>query len=169
MISLNWGRPALAALTILLSACAGPSRHVETTPGTVTDQLKVIADDGTVLAQTSIPRQTGWCLYWNHSVTGDGVIDCYVDDLGKMVLHRAYQPDFAAGLGHFPGRGILTSAEGGGYWIEDIDEPVRGNAYVLRVGSLAVDHRIVTTGGDEIYLSKMAEHTRVTIRLDTGE
>ncbi len=169
MILLNWGRPALAALTLLISACAGPTRHAETMPGTVTDHLEVTASDGSVLARTRIPRQSGWCLYWNHSVTGDGVIDCYIDDLGKMVLHRTYQPDFAAGLGHYPGRGILTSAEGGGYWIEDIDEPVPGNAYALRVGSLAVDHRIVTTDGDEIYLSKMAEHTRVTIRLDTGE
>ncbi|NIY74787.1 DUF1850 domain-containing protein [Thalassospira sp. HF15] len=162
------GRPVLAALLLLTAACAGPTYQDHVKPGTVIDHLEVIGEDGSLLARTEIPRQTGWCLYWNHSVTGDGVIDCYVDDLGKMVLHRAYQPDFAAGLGHYPGRGILTSAEGGGYWIEDIDEPVRNNAYVLRVGSLAVNHRIVTDR-DEINLSKMAEHTRVTIRLDTEE
>lgn len=168
MILSKLGRPLLAALLLSVTACAGPASQMEAKPGTVVDHLEVIGADGTLLARTEVPRQTGWCLYWNHSVTGDGVIDCYVDDLGKMVLHRAYQPDFAAGLGHYPGRGILTSAEGGGYWIEDIDEPVRGNAYVLRVGSLAVNHRIVTDS-DEINLSKMAEHTRVTIRLDTGE
>jgi len=168
MILSKLGRPLLAALLLSVTACAGPASQMETKPGTVVDHLEVIGADGTLLARTEVPRQTGWCLYWNHSVTGDGVIDCYVDDLGKMVLHRAYQPDFAAGLGHYPGRGVLTSAEGGGYWIEDIDEPVRGNAYVLRVGSLAVNHRIVTNS-DEINLSKMAEHTRVTIRLDTGE
>lgn len=168
MISQTFGRPVLAALLLSIAACAAPGNSHDTKPGTVIDHLEVIAADGSVLARTEIPRQTGWCLYWNHSVTGDGVIDCYVDDLGKMVLHRAYQPDFAAGLGHYPGRGILTSAEGGGYWIEDIDEPVPNNAYVLRVGSLAVNHRIVTND-DEINLSKMAEHTRVTIRLDTGE
>jgi len=169
MISKKFGRPLLAALLLSITACAGPASHQEVKPGTTVDHLEVIGADGSVLARTDIARQTGWCLYWNHFVTGDGVTDCYVDDLGKMVLHRAYQPDFEAGLGHFPGRGILTSAEGGGYWIEDIDEPVPGNAYVLRVGSLAVNHRIVTTDGDEIYLSKMAEHTRVTIRLDSGE
>jgi hypothetical protein len=169
MISQKLGRPLLAALLLSVTACAGPVSQHEIRPGTKVDHLEVIGQNGSVLARTDIPRQSGWCLYWNHSVTGDGVIDCYVDDLGKMVLHRAYQPDFAAGLGHFPGRGVLTSAEGGGYWIEDIDEAVPGNAYVLRVGSLAVNHRIVTTDGDEIYLSKMAEHTRVTIRLDTGE
>lgn len=167
MILNGFGRPAMVALLLLITGCASQTPSV-TMPATVTDYLEIIGEDGSVLARTEIPRQTGWCLYWNHSVTGDGVIDCYVDDLGKMVLHRAYQPDFAAGLGHYPGRGILTSAEGGGYWIEDIDEPVRGNAYVLRVGSLAVNHRIVTER-DEINLSKMAEHTRVTIRLDTGE
>lgn len=167
MILNGFGRPAMVALLLLITGCASQTQSV-TMPATVTDYLEIIGEDGSVLARTEIPRQTGWCLYWNHSVTGDGVIDCYVDDLGKMVLHRAYQPDFAAGLGHYPGRGILTSAEGGGYWIEDIDEPVRGNAYVLRVGSLAVNHRIVTER-DEINLSKMAEHTRVTIRLDTGE
>ncbi len=167
MILNGFGRPAMVALLLLITGCASQTQSV-TMPATVTDYLEIIGEDGSVLARTEIPRQTGWCLYWNHSVTGDGVIDCYVDDLGKMVLHRAYQPDFAAGLGHYPGRGILTSAEGGGYWIEDIDEPVRDNAYVLRVGSLAVNHRIVTER-DEINLSKMAEHTRVTIRLDTGE
>lgn len=167
MILNGFGRPAMVALLLLITGCASQTPSA-TMPATVTDYLEIIGEDGSVLARTEIPRQTGWCLYWNHSVTGDGVIDCYVDDLGKMVLHRAYQPDFAAGLGHYPGRGILTSAEGGGYWIEDIDEPVRGNAYVLRVGSLAVNHRIVTER-DEINLSKMAEHTRVTIRLDTGE
>jgi len=168
MILNMMGRSVLAALLLLTAACTGPTYQDHVKPGTAIDHLEVIGEDGSLLARTEIPRQTGWCLYWNHSVTGDGVIDCYVDDLGKMVLHRAYQPDFAAGLGHYPGRGILTSAEGGGYWIEDIDEPVRGNAYVLRVGSLAVNHRIVTDR-DEINLSKMAEHTRVTIRLDTGE
>lgn len=131
MILNGFGRPAMVALLLLITGCASQTQSV-TMPATVTDYLEIIGEDGSVLARTEIPRQTGWCLYWNHSVTGDGVIDCYVDDLGKMVLHRAYQPDFAAGLGHYPGRGILTSAEGGGYWIEDIDEPVRGNAYVLR-------------------------------------
>jgi len=168
MTSAMWGRPFLAALFLLALAPSGHAGDAAKEETDKTDRLEIIGADGRILAETGIRRQGGWCLYWNHSVTGDGVIDCYVDDHGKMVLHRAYQPDFAAGLGHYPGRGKLTSAENGGYWIEDIDEAVPGNAYVLRVGSLAVNHRIVTEN-DEINLSKMAEHTRVTIRLDTGD
>lgn len=52
-----------------------------------------------------------------------------------MVLMRSRQPDFAAGLGHIPGRGRQVSDGAGGYWIIDIDEPVPGDAYVLRPGA----------------------------------
>ena len=51
-----------------------------------------------------------------------------------MVLTYAHLPDFAAGLDHIPGRGRQVSDGAGGYWIDDIDEPVPGNAYVLRPG-----------------------------------
>jgi hypothetical protein len=60
-----------------------------------------------------------------------------------MVLVRSRLPDFAAGLGHIPGRGRQVSDGDGGYWILDIDEPVPGDAYVLRPGASApVDHRL---------------------------
>ena len=90
--------------------------------------------------------------------------DCSVDDSGVMVLHRSYLHDFAAGLGEVPGRGHLRSAEGGGYWIEDIDEAIPGNALPLRVGRPRVDHRLIS-GDTEIGLSDIAAGLRVTLRL----
>lgn len=81
-----------------------------------------------------------------------------------MVLVRSHQPDFAAGLGHIPGRGAQTSDGHGGYWIEGIDEPVPGNAYILRPGAGFVDHRI-WMGGTEVSLSALAPRARVRIAL----
>lgn len=126
--------------------------------------LEAVTDSGTVLVQRTIPPGGRWCLAWNHSVAGFAVRDCYRHVEGRMVLERSHQPDFAAGLGHIPGRGRQHSDGRGGYWIEDIDEPVPGNAYALRVGSAAVDHRLVIRG-TTFSLSDAAAGERVRIRL----
>lgn len=81
-----------------------------------------------------------------------------------MILERSHQPDFAAGLGHIPGRGTQKSDGKGGYWIENINEPVPGNRYLLRVGSASVDHRIIWNDS-VISLSNSAAGERVTIQL----
>ncbi len=129
-------------------------------------QLKVLGADGERLVSLPMPEGEGWCLEWNHSVEGFPVLDCYRHREGCMVLVRSHLPDFAAGLDHIPGRGRQVSDGEGGYWIEDIDEPVPGNAYRLRVGAMRVDHRLVV---DErvISLSRLAADKRVTIRLAT--
>jgi hypothetical protein len=92
------------------------------------------------------------------------VSDCYENRAGRMVLVWSHLPDFAAGLDHIPGRGRQVSDGQGGYWIEDLDEPVPGDAYILRPGSMAVDHRIAT-GETVISLSARAERERVRIAL----
>lgn len=127
-------------------------------------RLEVIGEDGRLLAFMAMPEGRRWCLGWNHSVAGFPVLDCYRHLEGRMVLERSHLPDFAAGLGHIPGRGRQVSDGEGGYWIEAIDEPVPGNAYRLRVGSLRVDHRLVTDDRD-IRLSELAANQGVTIRL----
>ncbi|MDW4499340.1 DUF1850 domain-containing protein [Sulfitobacter sp. D35] len=124
--------------------------------------------DGFEIARVAVPDGDGWCIHWNHSVKGFPVQDCYENRSGAMVLVRSHQPDFAAGLGHFLGRGRQTSDGNGGYWIEDIDETVAGNAYILRPGGPAVDHRIVTSK-KSISLSAAAARDRVRIELETGE
>lgn len=126
--------------------------------------LEVHDDDGRRIAALPMPEGEGWCLEWNHSVEGFAVLDCYRHRDGRMVLERSHLPDFAAGLDHIPGRGRQVSDGEGGYWIEAIDEPVPGNAYLLRVGSLRVDHRLVVEG-QRISLSRLAANRRVTIRL----
>ncbi|MBW6390013.1 DUF1850 domain-containing protein [Halomonas sp. Y3S6] len=126
--------------------------------------LEVVRSDDERLVSLPMPEGEGWCLEWNHSVEGFPVLDCYRHRDGRMVLERSHLPDFAAGLDHIPGRGIQVSDGEGGYWIENIDEAVPGNAYRLRVGSMRVDHRLVIDN-TRISLSSLAENQRVTIRL----
>ncbi len=129
--------------------------------------LEVHADDGRLIVALPMPEGAPWCLEWNHSVTGIRVQDCYRHRKGRMVLERSHQPDFAAGLGHVPGRGRQVSDGEGGYWIEEIDEPVPGNRYRLRVGSPEVNHRLLHEGR-RLSLSDQVAGERVTIHLQTS-
>lgn len=131
-------------------------------------RLEVLDEAGETLVSLPMPEGEGWCLEWNHSVEGFPVLDCYRHHEGRMVLARSHLPDFAAGLDHIPGRGRQVSDGEGGYWIEDIDEPVPGNAYRLRVGAMRVDHRLVVEAS-RISLSRLAADEGVTIRLATPE
>jgi hypothetical protein len=124
--------------------------------------------DGSEIARLPMAEGAGWCVLWNHSVQGFPVSDCYENRDGRMVLVRSHQPDFAAGLGHIPGRGRQVSDGAGGYWILDIEEPVPGDAYVLRPGGMAVDHRL-RTGEAEVSLSARAARQRVWIALEQHE
>lgn len=134
-------------------------------PATAHDLTATRLDTGTEIARIAVPEGTGWCILWNHSVQLFPVTDCYENRGGAMVLTRSHQPDFAAGLGHLNGRGTQTSDGAGGYWIEGIDEPVPGNAYILRPGGPAVDHRITTTAAT-VSLSTAAPRARVRIALE---
>lgn len=128
--------------------------------------LEVLNAEGeTILAW---PMEDGgrWCLHWNHSVAGFLVRDCFAAIEGRMMLEESHQPDFAAGLGHIPGRGEMVSADGGGYRIENINEWIRGNCLPLRVGSMAVNHRLVGETQEES-LSEIAERQSVRIVLRT--
>mgnify|MGYP001949265943 CR=1 FL=1 len=124
--------------------------------------------DGAEVARLPVPEGEGWCVLWRHSVQGFEVKDCYENRAGHMVLVRSHQPDFAAGLGHLIGRGRQVSDGEGGYWIEDIDEPVPQDSYILRPGSMAVDHRLSAASG-EVSLSALAAHDRVRITLEPGD
>ncbi len=144
----------LCALLLAISATVAQSGSLTATQ----------VDTGTVLAVFDVPEGSGWCVLWHHSVQGFEVADCYENREGSMVLVRSHQPDFAAGLGHIPGRGVQMSDGQGGYWIEDIDEPVPNSAYILRPGAGFVDHQI-RANGMEISLSALAPRARVRIAL----
>jgi hypothetical protein len=130
-------------------------------------ELVATAGDGTEIARLDVPEGGEWCILWNHSVQGFPVADCYENRAGRMVLVRSHQPDFAAGLGHLPGRGRQVSDGASGYWILDIDEPVPGDALVLRPGRGPVDHRIAV-GENVVSLSQAAPRARVRIALIGG-
>jgi hypothetical protein len=126
--------------------------------------LDVLDTEGTTILSVPVEEGDRWCLHWNHSVAGFLVRDCFAAIDGSMMLESSHQPDFAAGLGHIPGRGIMTSAPEGGYWIEEINEAIPGNCLRLRVGSMAVNHRLVF-GSREESLSGIAERQSVRIVL----
>lgn len=126
--------------------------------------LEVLRLGGEPLFAATLEEGEGWCVHWNHSVAGFLVRDCYRVTGGHMVLERAHQPDFAAGLGHIPGRGTVTAAPEGGYWINDIDEPIAGDCLRMRLGSARVDHRIVLKGAEHS-LSALAAREAVRVLL----
>ncbi len=148
-------RPAIGGglLALLLSTAASA--------GTLT---ATVVDDGREIARFDVPQGSGWCILWHHSVQGFEVEDCYENRAGRMVLVRSHLPDFAAGLDHIPGRGTQVSDGRGGYWIENLDEPVPGNAYILRPGRAPVDHRL-RVGDRVVSLSAAAPRERVRIAL----
>lgn len=130
-------------------------------------RLAVVTEQGDILVDEAVPAGGRWCIRWQHSVEHFTVLDCYRNVAGVMQLERSHQPDFAAGLGHIFGRGEQVSDGEGGYWINAINEPVANNRYVLRVGSQAVNHRVVWPDGEHatVSLSEHAAGQRVTIEL----
>ncbi len=125
--------------------------------------LEVTSSDGASLFELPLAEGQSWCLLWNHSVAGFAVRDCFTWRAPHLTLQSSHQPDFAAGLGHFEGRGKLRAASEGGYLIDGIDESLPENRLVVRVGSAAVDHRI-EIGGQTFSLSEQLAGVRVAIR-----
>ena len=155
-------------LVALLIACY-PLAEVGASPASASAfmRLAVVTEQGNILVDEAVPADGRWCIQWEHSVEHFTVLDCYRNAEGVMQLERSHQPDFAAGLGHIFGRGEQVSDGEGGYWINAINEPVANNRYVLRVGSPAVNHRVVWPGGEHssVSLSEHAAGQRVTIQL----
>lgn len=109
---------------------------------------------------------TSFCLQWNHSVTHIHVSDCFIIRDAQLFLDYSIQPDFAAGLGHFEGRGTLTSNDDGTYLIYDINEPIQDNRLRLRVGSNAVAHTL-QNDQNSLNLSQLFARQAVTVSLAT--
>lgn len=115
----------------------------------------VVQVDGQLRASLPWPVDSELCLTWAHSVTGGAVADCFGNRAGQMILTRAYLHDFAAGLGEVAGRGTLRADPYGGYWIEQIDEPIPANSLSLRIGPARVGHTL-TGPGIDLDLSALA-------------
>lgn len=126
--------------------------------------LQVMTGDQQELLSFPLNEQENWCLVWNHSVAGFAVEDCFSVVAGQWLLNSSHQPDFAAGLGHTLGRGKQISDGQGGYLIQDMAVVMPNNQLVLRVGSLAVNHRF-TYRQKIISLSELVAGERITLRL----
>lgn len=146
---------ALAYLTLLVGFA-----RAQTAP-----YLVVTGPEGAELVRISLADEPRWHLAWHHSVTGILVRDFYELRDGTMLLTDSHTPAYDAGLGHIPGRGRAESDGRGGYWIHDLDEPVPGNAYWLRVGSMRVSHTLVHAGA-RVNLSELAAGRRVRIAVE---
>lgn len=151
---------ALALLLALLAVLPAGIRAQEASAPWL-----VVHAEGRELLALPLADAPRWILRWNHSVSGVRVSDHYAFRDGTMMLTDSHTPAFDAGLGHIPGRGRQVSDGAGGYWILDLDEPVPGNAYLLRVGSAAVDHRI-RHAGRSYSLSDLAAGERVQIGVE---
>lgn len=149
--------PFLALLFLTLCLAAAPAERAP--------HLVVTIDGGRELLRVPLAGDARWHLAWHHSVTGILVRDFYAYRDGTMVLTHSHTPAFDAGLGHVPGRGRVESDGAGGYWILDLDEPVPGNAYLLRVGAERVGHTLVHAGG-RTNLSEIAADSRVRIAVE---
>jgi hypothetical protein len=154
--------PSVAVLLVYLTLLASAAAQ-EAAP---TPYLVVRDADGAELARFALDEDPRWHLAWRHSVTANLVRDYYEVRDGTMVLTQTHTPAYDAGLGHIPGRGRAESDGRGGYWIRDIDEPVPGDAYWLRVGSEQVGHTLVH-GARRVNLSALAAGQRVRIAVET--
>ncbi|MFU8881197.1 MAG: DUF1850 domain-containing protein [Rhodobacterales bacterium] len=152
------GRSCGAALWVLIT--------LGTVPVWSKDALVVETRDGLRLGQLAFDDGAEICLSWAHSVTGGAVSDCFENRKGQMVLTRSYLHDFAAGLGEVAGRGTLRAAQGGGYWIDGIDEALDASGLTLRIGAPHVGH-ILGSDQQSLNLSAMAPGVRVSLRLQS--
>lgn len=157
MMAMIVGRSFGAAL-LSVAVCAG---------GPVMAQPVLVVETADApLGELPFRQDEEICLTWNHSVTGGAVADCFENVAGQLTLTRSYLHDFAAGLGEVAGRGQITPAATGGYWITGIAEPIPDNSLALRVGPARVDHTLTGTG-QTLPLSRIAPDTAVRLTLHT--
>ena len=84
---------------------------------------------------------------------------------GSIVLEQSHMPSFDAGLGHIPGRGRLESDGNHGYWVREINEPVPGNRFILRVGDVGVNDHTLIVEDQRINLSELVPRQRVVMTI----
>ena len=150
------GQLRLLSLALLLWASPAAAEQPDYT-------LEISNSEQQLLAR--FPAHQGrWCMHWQHSVTGIAVQDCYRTENQQLLLDHSWQPDFAAGLGHFEGRGTLTSHPQGGYLITDINEPVADNRFWMRAGTENVGHTLVSAD-KRLNLSQLAAGQRLQLQL----
>ncbi len=157
----GWIAAALVPLLVGTAALAAD-------PGTARTLEVRRWDDGRTVARLPLPADGAWMLSWRHSVTGILVRDYFRFERGRMVLEASHMPAFDAGLGHIPGRGTLESDGQGGYWVRDIDEPVPGGRFLVRVGDPGVNDHTLHAGERQVDLSALAARERVVVTVETA-
>ena len=102
----------------------------------------------------------GFTLHYRHSVDGAPIWEEHsVDAAGNIYVEEERCVMFGAGMGHWPGRGRLTSR--GGYQVIEGIHAATGN-FILRVGSRDVGHAIIWRTG-RMNLSALAAGRAVVV------
>jgi len=122
-------------------------------------------DSGAHVMTLALDEPSAWILEWRHSVTGILVHDYFAIREGRIVLEQSHMPSFDAGLGHIPGRGRLESDGNHGYWVRDINEPVPGNRFLLRVGDVGVNDHTLIIEDRRINLSELVPRQLVVMTI----
>lgn len=122
-------------------------------------------DSGEHVMTIALGASGAWVLAWRHSVTGILVHDYFAIREGSIVLEQSHMPSFDAGLGHIPGRGRLESDGNHGYWVREINEPVPGNRFILRVGDVGVNDHTLIVEDQRINLSELVPRQRVVMTI----
>ncbi len=129
------------ALGWLAIACAA---------GGVVPTLVLSTSHGDVIVAVPLPPDGVWSLEWTHSVAGVQIVDVFAWRDGRLYVTDQFTPHLdIAGLGHFAGRGELSSLPGGGYRLSGIDLLLSGNRHSLIIGSARAPS--VLHVGDERY------------------
>lgn len=144
----------------LLCACVSIARLL---PGGLELTIRPV-DGGEPLVVAPLEPGERFTLHYIHSVDRAPVFEEHsVDRTGTIYVEEERFVMFGAGMGHWPGRGTLTTR---GAWqvIEGIHAPVgQGpDGFVLRVGSAGVAHTLIWRG-KRVNLSRMAPHRAVFV------
>lgn len=139
----------VAALLIASGALLGRARpeHDASVGAHTGPWLEVTTAAGETILRLPLAAEPRWEVHWVHSVAGILVRDSFLWKDGTMLLTDSRTPRLdVAGLGHIEGRGVMKSDGEGGTWIADLDEPIPGNAYTIRIGSSFAPTTIVHAG-----------------------
>jgi hypothetical protein len=158
---------ALTLFAVALAAIWAATSFVMGQSARSSPVLRIVSTDGAELLRIALDEGLNWEIHWLHSVADVVVRDHFAWSEGQMILTDSLTPLLdIAGLGHTPGRGEMRNDGAGGTWIADINEPIPGNAYWMRIGSARAPTTLVY--GDRAYPLSV-DHPSLRIKIEVIE
>jgi hypothetical protein len=122
-----------------------------------------VSDDGSTIGYLPLAEGERFTITYVHSIDQLPIEEDLVRRDGRLVAETTRVRQFGAGMGQIPGEG--TGRADGEWWVVDGIGRDVGTELALRVGSPAVDHRLVADG-TEVRLSPCLAAHRVTLAPD---